>query len=318
MSELHVWSRCHACASRPILGRAWRCTTCPAGPENDLCESCFSKYRQGQVQHPSDASFAAPLAKVGPHNFERLQGEPISRFAGWRDTEMPTTQVPETPRRFVLRPEFLVGSDSFLGSYGCAAEVDGETLLLTAFHLLHPIAQHLGIDCTTGNLAYTGRELAQKVNEVRLYDPFSEQWIFAELGTAGPMLVLPGARLGDPEPLSQRDLAIFQIGAKAQVAAQPLGTGRPAVGDPIWLVTRPQGERSGRSLAAVTVESSEDVFAFRFADPDVDAPFTSGAPLVDAAGTVVGINVGAGYLGTSKLGHACHCDSIRSLLAARA
>ena len=57
-------------------------------------------------------------------------------------------------------------------------------------------------------------------------------------------------------------------------------------------------------MKAVVVERTETTLIFRFEDPSIEAPYSSGAPVLDRAGDVVGINVGGGWLDGERLGHA--------------
>ena len=50
---------------------------------------------------------------------------------------------------------------------------------------------------------------------------------------------------------------------------------------------------------------------FRYRDASDHPRFTSGAPLLNAAGEVVGINVGKGEIRGHTVGHANHVASLR-------
>ncbi len=308
---MHVWNHCHACGVQPIVGRRFECLSCPAGPDNDLCEACFRAFERGQVEHPAPGGYAQHAGRH-EHVFRAREGVSSDRCQQWLAPPLATASAPAVPDRFVVRPEFRVGRDSFFGAYGCvvAAEDGGQALLLTALHVMDELIKRVGLDCSVHNHAYSGEELPGLVSEVGLYDVFAENWMPAELGVAPAMLTLPEARLGEEEPLSDRDLAAFRVSAAARVVAGRLASATPRPGDPVWLAARRPGT-SLRTSEAVVVEATERSFIFRFADPQEGAPYTSGAPLIDRDGAVVAINVGAGRFAGQRFGHGNHVGSIR-------
>jgi hypothetical protein len=77
-----------------------------------------------------------------------------------------------------------------------------------------------------------------------------------------------------------------------------------------------QPASSVRTIEAVVVEATSRTLIARFVNPDETAPYSSGAPLLDAEGAVVGINVGAGRFGGQRFGHANHVGSVRRHLCA--
>src|SRR5205814_6089392 len=120
--------------------------------------------------------------------------------------------------------------------FAALAEPHSRPIMLTALHVLDELIKEKRIDCTVGNSSYTGRELQQMMSAVNLYDAFSEQWYFSQLGTANRMLVLPNARLGEAEPFSQKDVAAFHVDLPASLKPRILAARPAAVGDPVWLV----------------------------------------------------------------------------------
>ncbi len=311
MAELiNVWSRCHACGAAPIVGLRWSCQTCPAGPDNDLCEACHRSFEQGGVQHPPPEAREAP---PGRHLFRAFEGTARENVAHWLAVPWSNATAPAIPDRFVVRPEFRSGRKSFFGSYGfiVAAQGGGPTLMLTALHVLDELAKFNGIDCTIYNVAYTGAELLPCVTGVQLYDPFAPNWMRAELGAAGAMLCLPDARICPEEPFSQSDIAAFGVIASALVCPAQLAAASPAVGEPIWLVVHLGRGTRERAIPAIVVEMTEQTLIFRFAKEAPMPAYTSGAPLLNRVGEVVGLNIGGGMLDGYRIGHASHVASIR-------
>jgi len=307
---LHIWNRCHACGAAPIAGLRFTCQTCPAGADNDLCQACYRLFEQGQVKHPPPEAREAP---AGPHVFRAFEGIERDSVTPWLAVPWNTAPPPAVPDRFVVRPEFRNGRESFFGSYGfvVVAEDGGLPLVLTALHVLDELAKFRGIDCCESNAAYSGRELPHQVTGVQLYDPYGANWILSELGSAGEMLTLPRARICTSEPYSQRDVAAFRVLPASKF--QPLRVARamPAVGDPVWLAANLGRGIRERTSPAVVAELTDDTFVFRYAKPAALPPYTSGAPVLNRAGEVVAVNVGGGTLDGYRIGHGAHVVSLR-------
>ena len=306
---VHIWHRCHGCGSNPIVGRRHECRTCPAGPDRDLCHSCYALLESGQVEHPKAGSYVEAIMET--HRFWAYEGRAEDACRAWLDVESVDEPGPTVPDGFVVRPEFCSGPESSFGGHAFVASPGAgrRPVLLTALHVMDELIRTKGIDCSASNDCYTGRELPTVVTSVNLHDVFSPNWMLAHLGTAGPMRVLPDARLEDPEPVSWRDIAAFDVSDASRLLPVELGEAAPPVGDPVWLAA-PCGNGS-RSRRAVVVELTGKSFVFRFADLSEGTRYSSGAPLVDRHGRVVGINVGAGCFGGAKFGHGNHVGSVR-------
>ena len=285
--------------------------SCPAGPDNDLCEACYRAFERGRVEHPAPGSYAKRTGRVG-HAFRVREGASPDRYKPWLAVPRPDARGASVPDRFVVRPEFCAGRESFFGPYAFVVDSEdgGQPLVLTALHVMDDLIKSVGPDCTVQNLSYTGEELPGVVTEVRLYDVFAENWMVAELGSARSMLVLPEARVGEEEPLSDRDVAAFRVSQSARVTVGRLAAETPRPGDPVWLVSRRPASNL-RTIGAVVVETTDRTFILRFANPEEIAPYSSGAPLLDQKGAVVGINVGSGWFCGQRFGHGNHARSIR-------
>lgn len=306
---VHVWNRCHACSAAPIVGSRFECQVCPAGPDNSLCQGCHSQYESGQIKHPGPEAREAP---AGLHIFREFKGVRPDQIQPWLRVPWSTMAAPNVPHRFVVRPEFRSGRHSFFGSYAfcVVAEDGGNPLVFTALHVLDELARFRGIDCTDSNLRYTGHELPPHITNIQLYDPFARNWMLAEVGTAGGMLVLPNARIGTVEPYSQRDIAAFRAAPPCPFSPLRLAAWSPIVGEPIWLAVPSPGIPE-RTIQAIVVENTSETFIFRFGVSTQLPRYTSGAPLLNRLGEVVGINAGMGTFNKNKFGHGVHVGSIR-------
>jgi len=313
--HVHIWHRCQHCGAQPIVGSRFECQTCPAGPDNDFCESCYRLMERREISHPARPNQSGYLTPS--HTFLRFPGVPRGEQEHWLTVKEGDGTAPHTPTGFVVRPEFRCGAASFFGSYAFTVNSDagGRPLVLTALHIMDELAKSKGIDLSPGNSSYTGRELPAVVTNVVLYDVFASNWLFADVGTAAPMCILANARVGDPEPRSDRDIAAFTVATSSALVPATLAARRPEVGEPVWLAVYVKEGAIGRTLRCTVVESTAGTLVFRFSTPTGGPHYTSGAPLLNAAGEVVGINVGRGFLDGIRLGHANHVESIRAHLA---
>jgi hypothetical protein len=315
--SVHLWNHCHQCDASPIVGLRYQCRSCPDGPDNDLCETCYELYQKGVVSHPAQDSYASGIG-IAEHRFEVFEGKPLHLFLDWLQVEHPAAAAPSFPERFVIRPLFSADTDTVIGGYGFAASIDGTVppLMLTALHVMDEIIKNKGIDCSENNKNYTGRELPAVITEVNLFDLFADNWMTAPLGNAGPMLVLPGAGTGDEEPYSYRDIAAFWVHAQdaGKMNPVPLASTAPRVGEPVWLVAGAPENPQDRIHKAVVVEINEKSLIFKYEDNREKPKYSSGAPVLDRNGEIAGINVGGGRLERQRLGHANHVGNIRKHL----
>jgi len=315
---VHVWHHCHNCEAAPIVGPRYHCETCPAGPDNDLCEKCYELLQKGKIKHPAeDSPAAASTMGIENHEFIIEEGKPISQYENWLQVSHPGASNPKVPDHFVVRPIFTSGMDSVIGGYAFLVEAKEygthQPLLLTALHVMDEMIKKKGIDCTGKNENYTGSELPAVITEASFYDLFASNWMMAPLGSAAPMLVLPGARTDDEEPVSHRDIAAFRVKPEdaQDLNPAPLASQAPAVGDPVWLAARPNDDSDQKTFKAVVVEITPRSLVFKYEDPEEKPKYSSGAPVVNKNGEVLGITVGGGEIYGQKLGHANHVENIR-------
>ncbi len=298
---------------QPIVGRRFECRSCPLGPGSSLCEQCHRGFLKGTVEHPTpDGSFV--ISNLVHHQFRSFEGQPAARSGSWsRVTAKDRVAPPSVPNGFVLRPEFRTGADSFFGSYAflIADESKGAPVLLTSLHVMDELIKHHGVDCSPENDSYDGRALPRLVTTVVLYDVFAASWPLAKLGSASAMLILPDARVGDEEPRSDRDIAAFVASPGSNWSPRTLASRALRVADPVWLVVAPRPGSPERVVPAIVVEQNDETMIFRYSADRPPPRNSSGAPLVDCLGEVVGINAGGGRVDGVYYGHATPAHSIR-------
>lgn len=113
-----------------------------------------------------------------------------------------------------------------------------------------------------------------------------------DLLSAGPPL-----RVRDARPYSEegppRDVAVFQLQGERDSALQ-FSTEVPVLWQRVWLVARVAGGEPAGTLfhRATLVEADQEWMGFQYDNSKLDLTATSGAPVVDEHGRIIGINIG--------------------------
>ncbi|MCP5051228.1 MAG: hypothetical protein GY940_28945, partial [bacterium] len=136
--SVHIWYHGHHCEATPIMGKRYHCNSCPEGPENDLCETCYRAFQKGEIPHPVESSLAAGLG-LEEHKFEESEGKPTHQFQPWLKVTHPVVKGPTVPDNFVLRLLYETQGDTVMGGYGFAASLEpGGPPLMDAWSLRPP------------------------------------------------------------------------------------------------------------------------------------------------------------------------------------
>jgi hypothetical protein len=313
---VHLWHHCHNCEAAPIVGKRYHCETCPAGPDNDLCEKCYDLLQKGEIKHPAEETLGSAIG-TKDHEFTSHEGKPGHLYEPWLQVPHLNIPDPKVPYPFVVRPIFCCGAAATIAGYAFVVNFASAhpPVLLTGLHVMDEMIKKKGIDCTDENKNYTGKELPAVITEVNIYDVFADNWMMASLGSAGPMLVLPNVRTDDEEPYSDRDIAAFWVKDPKDLQPASLAQQAPSVGDPIWLVARPNDGPGNNLFKAVVVEITDRSMVFKYENPGEKPKYSSGAPMVNKDGEVVGIIVGGGEFKEQSMGHANHVGNIRKHLS---
>jgi Trypsin-like peptidase domain len=191
----------------------------------------------------------------------------------------PPAGPPEAPENAVLRPAFTTTTEGDVdgGTAFLARGTDDRVLLLTAQHLF---GEALGM-----SRDYTGAELPGLVTGMTATS-VDDTAVEVQSST---LITMPEA-----VPLTTnitRDVAGFVIDDAGEAAVLELAQAPPEPGERVWLLAEVSG--SGERLFPATLEdvSPDEYLQYAF-DTPLDLTATSGAPVLDADGRVVGINVG--------------------------
>ena len=222
----------------------------------------------------------------------------------------PVAAAPEIAVGSVLRPAFtLTDGNTYEAGTAFAADLAGETVILTAHHLFGPVGglpTQLGAD-----------ELPGAVKRARFVDAWTNQ----KVGMDTTPVRVPGAHAMAQDAAG--DLALFRLpasfdrisaGNQAPFHALPLAAADPKLGDPVWLAAEVLGS-TARLHEAKVVEIKPTFLFIEYAGAPLDLTATSGAPIVNAAGEVVGISLGGGLDNGKTIGAAGPVSSIRKNLS---
>jgi acyl carrier protein len=202
------------------------------------------------------------------------------------------------PKQSLLHPRFFGGKGTeFDAGSAFVGEVNaGETLLLTAQHLFSPAG---------------GLEKDVLWSQMDKEYPKAEGMLSGgkEVGaTGGAVILLPSAH-GMDDNSAAFDLAAYQLADAPKADVLKLAKKSPKVGDIVYMNSRYIG---WTAAAVVSVEKSRVIY--RYFLPSLELRGTSGAPVVNAEGEVVAMNLG-GWTEKSTFGIGNGVEGIRSLLA---
>lgn len=129
----------------------------------------------------------------------------------------------------------------------------------------------------------------------------------------------PAMAIEDAAPIGPpfRDMAAFAPRPDGLAGASVLHIAgqAPAIGDDVWVVAAMGGDGVLRRHRARVVHSASDALQYIFGDPTLSIQATSGAPVVNADGDVVGLHLGGGKDGADLLGTAVSTIRLRDLAA---
>lgn len=207
----------------------------------------------------------------------------------------------------ICHPVLTVDTKSY--EAGTAFVVDGpRPLLVTAQHLfgeMGGLSEEIGWqDMPTRATSARCRQLKGKA-----------EW------TTGPALAIAGAHpVSATSAAEYKDIAAFPLtGRVTGLPGLTLAEKEPTTGNKVWLVAQIKGGDPEALLHRATVVGHEQgALIYAFDDKRIELQATSGAPVVDAAGKLVGINLAGTTEGGSSdvQGVADSLDVVRKALSA--
>lgn len=202
----------------------------------------------------------------------------------------------------ILRPTFELKDDSFEAGTAFAVDMPDEkvSLVLTALHLFGPDG---GLD---KNIPST--ELPSIVEKVTFEDAFSGK----DCGECIKVLNIPDAK---PSPDIDKDIVAFYYGDNMKVPKLKISDELPKIGESVWLAAPILGASKDQKLYKGKVSYSKDkMILYAFDDKTISLQATSGAPVLNNEGKVVGINIGSINKNGQLIGAANPCTSFKKML----
>jgi len=180
----------------------------------------------------------------------------------------------------VYKPTFLTGYDSLTAGTGYIAKMGNEYVFLTAHHLFGPAA---GLERDLN--PQEAVDFAAALAACSMTDP-------ARVVVSSDMLLIPSAKtFGDQD--ASHDVAAFRL-FEYQGPSLDIAQTQPKSGEKIYLLARPRGEDRLRLLSAVVTRVSPNELEYAYDESGANLAGTSGAPLLNENGEVVGMNLGGG------------------------
>lgn len=246
-----------------------------------------------------------------------LVAAPAGARAASTETTAPVAPAavaaPEVPAGFVLSPAFVM-KDGKEYPAGSAFVVDFNSLrvVVTAHSLFGPLG---GMPIQLGP-----EEIPQQLKEVRLMEAYSRE----KLGKTSTAAVVPGAHpmakdaAGDVAVLrfSSEIVDMISTSSRATFQGRPLAAADPKVGDPVWLAASlvdGPGKDARTHAGHVGMMDGSWLF-FDYDEQGLNLAGTVGAPILNAAGEIVGVNIGGGVREGKAFGSAVPLAALRTNL----
>lgn len=188
--------------------------------------------------------------------------------------------APTPPADVVFKPSFLTGYDALTVGTGFVARLKEDRVFLTAHHLFGPAAG-LERDLSPAEAkAFVAALAGSSMNHPEV------------VLTSSAMLLIPSAKAFDQNDAT-RDIAAFHLPAYrgTSLALSLIPTKK---GDSVYLLARPRGEEKLRLIKAVVSRAGPDSIEYVYDGAGINFAGTSGAPVLNESGDVVGINLGGG------------------------
>jgi hypothetical protein len=204
----------------------------------------------------------------------------------------------------IFRPSFLTPDLAYSAGMAFRARPENseQQYLVTAHSLFGPAAD-LDVQMSSADIE---RMIVAAVG-VSCTDPRS-------VVMARRYLPLPDARRAD-EKGSDKDIAMFELPARLGERALVLDQSVPVPGDKVWLYVKYAGtSRVGLEPAKLAWISDHEI-RYLLENQTVDLRGTTGAPLLSAEGTLVGMHMGIFTSSAGrKFGYACPAAALLAVM----
>lgn len=208
---------------------------------------------------------------------------------------------PVLPENTILRPSFELTNESFDAGTAFAVELKDKnvSLVLTAYHLF-------GED---GGLQeqIPASELPDRIKRVTFTDAYNDQ----ACGECDKVLKIADAKTN---PSVNKDIAAIYYGDKLNANRLKLSSKLPKEGEAVWLAAATMLGTEPKLHKAKVISTSDKSLIFEYEESGIELTATSGAPIINSSGEVVGLNIGGGERLGVMNGIANPCTSIKKML----
>jgi hypothetical protein len=167
------------------------------------------------------------------------------------------------------------------------------TVMMSAYHLLGPSGGH--------TVQIPVAQLASKISRIDLHNMMNRKVMHTVTGASvTPPDAQPCCQEGK-QAKGSGDVVAFRAPAELDGAALTVSTQTVRKGDIVRVITSvPANPRQTVVYEAVAEGMQDGYLMYIFKTPGFVLQATSGAPVINAAGEVVGINLGGGEIGQTK------------------
>lgn len=211
--------------------------------------------------------------------------------------------APRVPPNVLMKPTFHLADESWSG--GCAFVLRlarrPEALLVTPHHLFGPAA---GLE-----KQMSGKDIKRELLEVTGVSMQDGKTTLV----ASKYIDNPNARSMDRAG-AERDLAVFVIDSGEGMRALEFARLAPRVGQTVYMYARLRSASAPRLFPATVTQVEPSGLSYVFIGKSFDGRGTSGAPVLDERGRVVGMNVGGSDESGHSTGYANPATRMRELI----
>ena len=187
----------------------------------------------------------------------------------------------------IYKPTFLFADDSLTAGTAFLVGGKAQNILVTCHHLFGPdggLQQQRSPDDIVQQI-HGAVALSMKDQTTILQAP-----VYLKVADAFPL---------DAKDYS-KDLALFVVASPANAKNFKLAATMPKIGDHVWVYARLRGTNEAKLFSAIVSEITSARLRYIFDDPSFNIAGTSGSPVLDQKGEVVGMNLGGGTTDDKK------------------
>jgi Trypsin-like peptidase domain len=243
----------------------------------------------------------SPRKRKTPDQSLAKKMKPISVILALSVVTALATAAPAPPSEVVFKPTFLSGDDSLTAGTGFVARLKGEYVFLTAHHLFGP----------AGGLERDLSPAEAKEFAVALAGLSMDR--SSLVLTSSAMLLIPSAKAFDRSDAGH-DVAAFHLGSY-RGPSLAVSNVAPKIGEKVYLLACPRGEAKLRLIGAVVTRGGKDALDYFYEESGMNLAGTSGAPILNESGEVVGINLGGRNVNGKTSGFANPAGSFAGLVS---